>query len=173
MTRRYQPGAAGGGTQRLTPSPTPQGPRAGVQVVRARAPRVGPSAAEEVDGTIAPIDLRAEAGVAEPTHDSTLSNGSRQHVVIQGSCCFCGHTEEDDVLVLAPGPYPPGGERRVCGECIEHLLGSAKAELPRRRLKIAMSMLATGNVSPEMLATIEGIATAAQHTDSPATEDKA
>ena len=118
MVRRYTPGASSSGAPRLTPSPTPQGPRAGIQVVTARKPRTGPSAAEEIDGPVRPIDLAEGLTLDDlpPRDDSTLSNGSRQHAVIQGSCCFCGHTEEDDVLVLAPGPLTPDAAPELCSD---------------------------------------------------------
>ena len=172
MTRRYAPGTGSSGGARLTPSPTPQGPRAGIQVVAARKPRVGPSAAEEVDGTVAPIDLRAEAGVAEPTHDSTLSNGLRQHVVnhFEGltveqafQCCFCGKGGQDDLLIPGiAGTVPDGRSPQVCAACIERLIDALRAELPRRRLRLAMERLAAGTVSIEMVEAVERLAAGAQ-----------
>ena len=133
--------------------------------MRARAPRVGPSAAEEVDGAVAPIDLRAGLPMpafeyqSEIPHDSTLSNGETgQHVVKFSFCLFCGSSDKDDILI--PGyPAPTADTTRVCGQCIERLIDALRAELPRRRLRLAMERLAAGTVSIEMVEQIERMAT--------------
>jgi hypothetical protein len=123
---------------------------------------------------IPPIDLRAELGpvLGDPQrpggYDSTLSNGTGQHVVKPSdrpvSCQFCDATDETDIVL----PCQDGDPRSICGRCVERLVDALRAELPRRRLRLAMERLAAGTVSIETVEAVERLAakqTAPEKTD--------
>ena len=74
-------------------------------------------------------------------------------------CILCFATEaKADILIQ--GSVQPGGHL-VCGACIERLIDFLQQELPRRRLRLAMERLASGEVTPEMLRIIEDLSSGA------------
>jgi hypothetical protein len=100
-----------------------------------------PPQADDVDIEAADVEIEAAA------------NGTAYSP--QG-CCFCQRTEADDVIVDA---YPQTVNGPVvCAQCVERLVDAVRAELPRRRLRLAMERLAAGTVSIEMVEAVERLA---------------
>ena len=129
--------------------------RGGIQVIQ-RAEQEEAYEPQPAEVPIPPLTV-GEAPEPHAAHDSALSNGSIGQLAVnptQGAACmFCDRTEASDTLI--PG-FPDGGaDYLVCGACVERLVDAMRAELPRRRLRLAMERLAAGTVSIEMVEAVE------------------
>lgn len=170
MTRVYKSTPAG--SSGAPPGPRPPGmapQRPGIQVVARREPRQGKSAAE-LDGVQLPPPLGLGAGAQTRQrvvideddsvlsndrtdgHDSRLSNGAGDQpsnlpaTFDDDRCAGCGG--EGAILVTV-------GRVVLCDACVMAAVDAVRAEMPRRRLRLAMERLAAGTVSIETVEAIE------------------
>jgi hypothetical protein len=153
MPRVYKstPPAPGGAAP---PGPRPQGmsARPGIQVVSARAPRVGPSAAE-LDGVTLPAPIRLADTPPRERHEDladmlghSLPSRPAPATFDDDRCVCCGG--EGALLVTV-------GRAVLCDGCVMQAVDAVRAEMPRRRLRLAMERLAAGTVSIETVEAIE------------------
>lgn len=153
MSRQYRHTPAGAGQAPPGPRPVGMGaPQPGIQVVHARAPRVGPSAAE-LDGVTLPppLVLGERAGkVSDPQDYVAASPPGRLNGVPEtfddDRCVCCGG--EGAALVTV-------GRAVLCDACVMTAVDAVRAEMPRRRLMLAMERLAAGTVSIETVEAVE------------------
>lgn len=160
MTRTYKhTPAGGGGPMGAGAIPTSMQPRPGL--VRVPVRRKGVQQVYEPEPEIedeVPVDyvemetLEHAAEQIERVHNSTAYFPQSEQVL--AVCVVCAATESTDVLVT----IAKVNEISVCGSCVERLMEATRAELPRRRLRLAMERLAAGAVSLDVVEQIEKLA---------------
>ena len=126
--------------------PQPRGPRSGVVAVAAKRPMEVPVARPARDPQIDELQLPGYPADHLPQGNST-----------DPMCGCCGATEASEIIVRIEITEPVS----LCGACIELLVDKLRSELPRRRLRLAMERLASGEVTPEMLKIIEDLSSGA------------
>ena len=136
--------------------PQPGRQRQGVVAVAAKRPMEVPVARPARDLQIDELQLPGYP----PAH-SPQGNG----LVEFAFCILCGRSDKD-AAILVDGRDEDMAElghvgHKVCDKCIERLIDRLRTELPRRRLRLAMERLASGEVTPEMLKIIEDLSSGA------------
>ena len=126
--------------------PSGQQRRDGVVAVKAKRPMEEPVSRPRTLDDVVDADgviWREGNGTRSPQGNST-----------EPMCRVCGATEPSEVVVR----IEKINEVALCGACIELLVDALRAELPRRRLRLAMERLASGTVSIEMVEQVERLA---------------
>ena len=151
--RRYTKATTSGGGM---PSGPPRGQqrREGVIAVAAKRPMEEPVARSS-------DTLRHATPNGEPAYGLEDMAIEREEVMRRlnrarsPQCSCCGRGEDVDVLVKAPGPEPA---HKICGTCVEALVDTLRAELPRRRLRLAMERMMAGPIDAATVEAVEKMA---------------